>query len=171
MWSSSIANTLVLCETLCMKLRILALVILSFFLTQCAGNNVRIHDRSENLFFQVAIGDLEKVRKLLRAGYNVNQPEDTFDRLTPLMIAAKEGHAEMVELLLSFRANTNAVSHNGHTALMLASYHRYPKVVKILLDAGADPNIKSNAGHTALSEITQSDKEEIIRLLTEKGAK
>jgi ankyrin repeat protein len=155
-----------------MKRRILLLLLISLTMIHCSLNTQqRSDDRFYNLFYQVAIGDTERVRQLLRQGYDVNRAEDTFEKLTPLMIAAKEGHADMVYLLLSFRADPNARTRNGHTALMLSAYNRYPKVVKILLEGGADPNIASNAGHTALSEITQSDKEEIIILLTEKSAK
>jgi ankyrin repeat protein len=128
-------------------------------------------DRYSNFYYQVAINDVDRVRQMIRDGADVNRPEDTFERLTPLMIAAKEGYPEMTHLLLTFSANPNAKTRNGHTALMMAAYNRYPKVVQMLLEAGADPNVKSNAGHTALSEITFSDKEEIILLLTEKGAK
>ncbi|MCZ8156492.1 MAG: ankyrin repeat domain-containing protein [Leptospira sp.] len=156
-----------------MKPKFVIPILIALLGLQCVNfpNQRRTDDRYFNFFYQVAIGDTDRVRQMIREGADVNQPEDTFERLTPLMIAAKEGHDAMAYLLLTFNANPNAKTRNGHTALMIAAYNRYPKIVKILLEAGADPNIKSNAGHTALSEVTLSDKEEIILLLTEKGGK
>ncbi|TGN06916.1 ankyrin repeat domain-containing protein [Leptospira ilyithenensis] len=145
--------------------------LLIFLVIGCAtfpdqGRNYRYN----NFYFQVAQGNVERVREILRTGQNPNIPEDTFDQMTPLMIASKEGHHNVVHVLLTYKANPNLKSRNGHTALMMAAYNRYPKVVEYLLDAGADPNLKSEAGHTALSEIQQSEKETIIHLLKSKGA-
>ncbi|TGN18951.1 ankyrin repeat domain-containing protein [Leptospira idonii] len=154
-----------------MKQKFLSLLVLALTLGGCVVPPERTTSRSQNLYFQVAIGNSENVRNLLQRGYNPDLPEDTYDRMTPLMVASKEGHDEVVRVLLAFRANPNAKSRNGHTALMMAAYNRYPKVVKLLLDAGADPNIQSDAGHTALSEILLTEKEEIVHLLEEKGAK
>lgn len=154
-----------------MKQKIFLALTLLLLMTRCAHVEHRSEDRFQNLYYQVAIGNTERVRQLINLGYDVNVPEDTFERLTPLMIAAKEGHAEIASLLISQRADLDAKTRNGHTALMMAAYNRYPKVVKILLDAGANPNLISNAGHTALSEVLMTEKEEILHLLTEKGAK
>ncbi|MCG6147661.1 ankryin [Leptospira levettii] len=148
------------------------LVISILLLTiQCANVQTRSEDRFYNLYYQVAIGNTERVRQLIVQGYDLNTPEDTFERLTPLMIASKEGHTEIVSLLVSMRVDLDAKTRNGHTALMMAAYNRYPKIVKILLDAGANPNVVTNEGHTALSEILLSEREEIVKLLREKGAK
>ncbi|MCW7457885.1 ankyrin repeat domain-containing protein [Leptospira bandrabouensis] len=146
---------------------------LSFLLLtiQCANLQTRSEDRYQNLYYQVAAGNRERVRQLIKHGYDINSPEDTFERLTPLMIASKEGHTEIVLLLVSMNVDLNGKTRNGHTALMMAAYNRYPRIVKILLDAGANPNLVTNEGHTALSEILLSEKEEIVRLLVEKGAK
>ncbi|MBM9591777.1 ankyrin repeat domain-containing protein [Leptospira sp. 201903075] len=152
--------------------RIVYLVFSFLLLTiQCANVQTRSEDRFYNLYYQVAIGNTERVRQLINLGYDINSPEDTFERLTPLMIASKEGHTEIVSLLVSVKVELNAKTRNGHTALMMASYNRYPRIVKILLDAGANPNLVTNEGHTALSEILFSEREEIVRLLMEKGAK
>ncbi|WP_244594329.1 ankyrin repeat domain-containing protein [Leptospira ryugenii] len=144
---------------------------LLFFLANCQSAYVYKNERTQNLYYQVAINNQSMVRELLQQGYDVNRPEDTFERLTPLMIAAKEGYADMAYLLISYNANVNAKTRNGHTALMMASYNRYPKVVKVLLEAGADPNISSDEGHTALTEVTHAESHEIIELLKAKGAR
>ncbi|EKJ84877.1 ankyrin repeat domain-containing protein [Leptospira meyeri] len=144
---------------------------LLLFTIQCANVQMRSEDRFHNLYYQVATGNTERVKQLITLGYDINAPEDTFERLTPLMIASKEGHTEIVLLLVSMKVQLDAKTRNGHTALMMASYNRYPKIVKILLDAGANPNLVTNEGHTALSEILLSEREEIVRLLMERGAK
>ncbi|TGL19234.1 ankyrin repeat domain-containing protein [Leptospira yanagawae] len=138
---------------------------------QCANIQTRSEERFHNLYYQVAIGNTERVRQLISLGYDINKPEDTFERLTPLMIACKEGHTEIVLILVAMKVELDAKTRNGHTALMMASFNRYPRIVKLLLDAGANPNLVSNEGHTALSEILFSEREEIVRLLVERGAK
>jgi ankyrin repeat protein len=53
--------------------------------------------------------------------------------MTALMVASKEGHENVVKLLLEKGANANLKEHNGATALMMASHKGHDTVVKILL--------------------------------------
>ncbi|MCW7502255.1 ankyrin repeat domain-containing protein, partial [Leptospira soteropolitanensis] len=86
------------------------------FSIQCANVQTRSEDRFHNLYYQVAVGNTERVRQLITLGYDINTPEDTFERLTPLMIASKEGHTEIVSLLVSMKVQLDAKTRNGHTA-------------------------------------------------------
>jgi len=62
---------------------------------------------------------VELAQLLLERGANLEEPND--DGYTPLMEAARDGHEEMVALLLSWGAQTNAqTEETGETALTLA---------------------------------------------------
>lgn len=85
-------------------------------------------------------GDLTIVRKLLDYGFDVNHGSS--DRRTPnaLYAACQEGHADIVELLLSHGANMKLEGGEYGLALHAACYHAHEDVVHKLLDHGADPN-------------------------------
>ncbi|XP_072958516.1 uncharacterized protein [Typha angustifolia] len=63
-------------------------------------------------------GDLAAVRLLASKGCDVNVPDG--DGCTPLMLAAREGHGPMCELLISYGAKCDTKTPRGETALSLA---------------------------------------------------
>ncbi len=96
--------------------------------------------------------DVELVRELIKAGANVNTRCDynNYDKVftynsrhggeTPLMVAARGGSAEIVQMLIDAGADVNAQNekNNNQTALILATREGHAEVVKVLLAAGAD---------------------------------
>jgi hypothetical protein len=89
-------------------------------------------------------GEMAVAKRLLEAGAPVNQ-----SGWTPLMYAAYEGRADMVELLLSKGAEVNALSPNLSTPLMLAARNGRMEAVRLLLKAGAETELKNDQGYTA----------------------
>ena len=70
---------------------------------------------------------------------------------TALHYASKEGHVEIVEILLDNDANVNAKNNDGQTALILASIYGHKDTVDMLLKKGkADVKAKDKWGRTAL---------------------
>lgn len=63
-------------------------------------------------------GDTAAVRHLASTGCDVNIPDG--DGYTPLMLAAREGHAGVCELLISYGARCDLRTPRGETALSLA---------------------------------------------------
>ncbi|EES12357.3 hypothetical protein SORBI_3006G129800 [Sorghum bicolor] len=63
-------------------------------------------------------GDTAAVRHLASTGGDVNIPDG--DGYTPLMLAAREGHAGVCELLISYGARCDLRTPRGETALSLA---------------------------------------------------
>jgi ankyrin repeat protein len=89
---------------------------------------------------------------------------------TLLMVAARRGHGDLVELLLNAGAEINAKGHFGSTALMIAAEHGRKDMVELLLNAGADVHAKTEYGSTALTKAVEHDQEEIVELLLDRGA-
>ena len=57
-----------------------------------------------------------------------------------LAVAIKEGHTNLVRLLINCGADVNAVEHDGETPLHIAARLRRTDDLKMLIDAGADIN-------------------------------
>jgi ankyrin repeat protein len=83
------------------------------------------------LYSQAAGGNYDEVKRLLEAGADATMR--TAYRWTALHWAAGNGHAEVVELLLEYGADVNAVSDTGRTPLQMASDER---IREILIDGG-----------------------------------
>ena len=87
------------------------------------------------------------------------------------MIAAQEGHLEIVKELMKAKADVNAANYYGLTALMWAVLEERIPCVQLLLQAGADRKHKNHAGQTAYDFAQQLEDDgvraEILRLLNE----
>ena len=69
---------------------------------------------------------------------------------TPLMLAASEGHVDVVDILIKKGALLDIRDENdGSTALHLAANHNRALVVQSLLDHHADTQIRNIYGKTA----------------------
>lgn len=69
---------------------------------------------------------------------------------TAMMIAAQNGHVDLVKLLIRKQANLNARNLKGNTALHMAIEYEYIECVDLLLDAGADKTIINQSGFPAI---------------------
>jgi ankyrin repeat protein len=88
------------------------------------------------------------------------------------MLATKNGHIEVVKILIDQNADVDKVD-KFDTAIMLAIREGHNDIVKLLLGKGANVNLTNKWGDTALSNAVFADKEdsvEVVKLLLEKGA-
>ena len=93
--------------------------------------------------------DLETADLLIHAGANV-KAANRFG-VTPLALAATNGSAGMIEMLLKGGDDPNAViSVAGDTALMMAARTGKVDAILVFLNHGADVNKKNNDGQTPL---------------------
>ncbi len=91
-------------------------------------------------------------------------------RYTPLDIAAKNGHAAVVEALLKGGARANETNTYGTTPLMLAAASGSADAVTALLNAGADVNAKESVkGETALMLAAAFGRADAARVLLADG--
>ena len=84
--------------------------------------------------------------------------------VTALILASKNGHHQVVELLLNKHADVNICDNNGYTALMFASLIGYHQIVELLLKK---PNIHIN---TALLLGSQFGRHQVVELLLKEHA-
>ncbi len=71
--------------------------------------------------------------------------------LTPLLLAAREGHTEAALALLKGGADVNQVSEGTRLSpMLLATINGYFDLAMILFERGADPKLASDAGDTPL---------------------
>jgi ankyrin repeat protein len=60
--------------------------------------------------------------------------------LTPVMLAAREGHVELARVLVDAVAEVDAVAGDGKTPLALAIFNGSYEVASLLVERGADVN-------------------------------
>ncbi|KAI0121863.1 hypothetical protein F4814DRAFT_406799 [Daldinia grandis] len=99
--------------------------------------------------------------------------------LTPLALAARNGHADIVRLLLEKGAMVDALSSQLRTPLWIVTARgrgdNRAEIVQILLSYGADPNYSISTlqdGSTPLeNELKQQKDPDVVRLLVQNGGK
>jgi len=72
---------------------------------------------------------------------------------TPLMLAVKQAHDNIISMLLSHsavREGLDLKDNHGWTAVHYAADNKDPRSTRRLLTAGGDPSIRSNQGITAI---------------------
>ena len=90
---------------------------------------------------------------------------------TPLLLAAKNGNAAVMEPLIKAGADINGRTSNGTTALMFAAAAGNADAVNVLIDRGADINVAEPVrGLTAVMFAAASDRTPIVALLAKHGA-
>lgn len=122
--------------------------------------------------FRLAVmeGDYALVRKALDSGkkYDVEDADEM--GITLLMYSAQNGLDDIVELLVTNKANVNAQMQNGTTSLMLACEHAHICTVALMVELGAHINLLQNTGETALMKAVRRGHKQIVRFLLENGA-
>lgn len=114
-------------------------------------------------------GDLEGANTLIHQGANVNY-KDGYTRWSPLYMASREGHAEVVEMLISKGAVVNDQDRNGISPLYFTSKYGHLEVVEMLIKNGAIVNIDTIQEFTPLYAACEKGHEEVVKFLLSKGA-
>ncbi len=139
-------------------------------LEQKADVNAPQIDGATALHWAVRANNLELTDLLLRAHAGASIANKS--GATPMLLAAMNGNAAIIERLLQAGADPNApLSPTGDTALMMAARTGKVEAVRVLLDHGARVNTKETwGGTTALMWAVSERHPEVTRLLVERGA-
>lgn len=86
---------------------------------------------SPHLHIAVCKGDLESVKKIIEYGADVNK---IIRNMTPLMLAARYNHVEIIKVLLANGAKHYIENDHGLKALDYAKYAKSEEAVTILKD-------------------------------------
>jgi ankyrin repeat protein len=93
---------------------------------------------------------------------------------TAMMLAASEGHSEIVLFLLEEEADVNVRNETRESALIWATQSGHTEVVKILLLEGANVNARSEDGNTAFTIAARKGHirgyAEVMEIIKEAGA-
>jgi ankyrin repeat protein len=120
------------------------------------------------LFYAAQEGKLDAVKFLVEEGGAKASVAYT-DGHSPLVAAAFNGHADVVEYLVQHGADVDETDDNivtGHyTALHWAAEHGHAEVAKLLLERGADSSLKNKSGKTARQMATEKRQPEVIAVI------
>jgi len=91
---------------------------------------------------------------------------------TPLMLSAKNGHVDVVNILLNSGANVNTQASDGKTALFLAAENGHIDVVRrLLMVDNIYLNILDQFGHNPISIARQNGYIDIVHYIESKQYK
>ena len=114
-------------------------------------------------------GDLERVRQLIQDGQDVNRDDNRYGD-TPLMLAAFNGHDQMVHELIRAGADVNGKNNYKQIALHFASWEGHSSVVKTLTEAGASLNEQNEWERTPLMDAACKGHANVVVELIRAGA-
>ena len=126
-------------------------------------------DHNTALFWASWGNDALTVDILLRYGARVDPINHLFE--TPLMVASKLGHADVIERLLrEDDVNINHRDNHQRTSLSYASQFGRVEAVRLLLASEADTKLCGVYGRTPLSIAGGSGHKKIVELLLDQSA-
>ena len=117
----------------------------------------------DSLFVAALVGDITWVSKHLEDGKSVNKIID--NKFTSLLVAAKEGHIKIAELLISQGADVDL-----KLPIIGAINRDQIGMVETLIDKGANINLKGSDGRTPLHFAARKGLKKIAALLINQGA-
>jgi len=139
-------------------------------LKQAADVNAAQGDGMTALHWAAMKNDADLAQTLLYASANL-KATTRIGAYTPLLLAAQQGYAEVMEPLIKAGADVNARTSNGTTPLMFAAASGHIDAVTLLLDRGANVDaIESTRGLNAAMFAAAADRADVIELLAERGA-
>ena len=130
-------------------------------------------DGNISLYTAAQNGDAEKVHLCLNAGADVNWTNEAESKNTPLHMAATNGHADCVRLLLAATgSDVNKANANGETPLSCAAKEGHAECVNLLLAApGIEVNSEDKDSQTPLHRAENNNHTECADLIRAAGGK
>lgn len=133
--------------------------------------SAQVLDRSKiaELHQAVRLNDMAAVRAFAdERGAYLNARGD--GGYSPLQVAIRWGHGDLVALLLEMGADPNRADSDGRSALHLAASSNDQNAARLLLDSGALVNQRDNYRYTPLHMAARSGHTDLAHILIEAGA-
>lgn len=115
-------------------------------------------------------GDIEGVRWRLLLNNSIINYRCEESGASALMIAARKGHEEIVEILLANGADVHLIDRHGDNALFYAVGSNNETTLKLLLCTGVDVNYCTFSGYSALAKACLWGQEKHACILLDAGA-
>ncbi|CAC5378634.1 unnamed protein product [Mytilus coruscus] len=133
------------------------------------GNNDTV------LLWLCAKGDIPMIYWCINHGVDVNQcrndkTEPLMDGWSPVMIACRQGHTEIVRMLIDTGADYNKCNNYGWSPVTFACGKGHTEIVRMLLDIGTDYNKCDSEGCSPVMIACRYGRTEIVRMLLDIGA-
>ena len=116
------------------------------------------------------LGSVPLTELLLSYEANVNAWTTFVLDRTPLMLAAHQGHADVVLTLLQHGAEVNLTTQYGESALHFAIIQLHLPVIKLLVDHNADVDSATHLHNSPIHFAVKAKDIEVLRCLLEAGA-
>ena len=100
---------------------------------------------------------------------DLNQLQESFGGMNPLMLAVRNGQIDCVKMLLKHKADVNVSVDGGWNPIMWAIRAGGVEMVNILLEAGADITVKTLGGWSLVHLAIFQDNDECLNILFERG--
>jgi ankyrin repeat protein len=126
--------------------------------------NFQNKDRRTYVWSACCQGYPKTVEILVKHGADVNIPDDQGE--TALGIAARNGHTEIVRMLLK-KCAVDTPDNEGRTLVFITAKEGHTETVKMLVEHGANVNIPNDDGETPLGIAARCGHTEIVRMLLE----
>lgn len=126
-----------------------------------------VNKKEMALCFAAATGNYKKAEKMILQGANVNQTDKDKDKNTPLHLAAKGGHLDIVKLLVSNKAKIDLQNHRDITPLLYACQSDSVQTVEYLLAQGAKMQARSHLGNGPLHYAAKAGALNVLKFLIE----
>jgi len=116
-------------------------------------------------------GELAKVQRLIdgEAGVDAVCNEGVLSGATPLILAARGEHVDILQALIDAGADLDHQTESGVTALFAATVRDEVDKVRALLEAGADPNVNPDQLPPPFLVAAGNGQVAIVRLLLDAG--
>ena len=125
-----------------------------------------VKEPTNSIWVSAKKGDIESIKQHIAYGTDLDSKGSRRNE-TALIIAACQGHYEIVEVLINAGADLDAKNDEDVTAQFCAVFFGRTEIVQLLSDSGADPNIVMNQDLTAMDLVSvewNGERETAVKL-------